>query len=116
MNSRGRLITVPTRQVVTLDGDLESGIVAYRKEAMPSCSDSEVIRAIIRDWLTGHGYLPNPPAKEETNYDADPLAAYPFMPLSSLFQIAVIRPSNALTALATALGVTPWLCQFPFAK
>lgn len=59
MSPRGRPQTVPIKKLVALDAELAAGIAAYRADDKALKSESEAIRAIIRDWLTGHGYLPH---------------------------------------------------------
>ena len=67
MTSPGRLPTVPLRKLVTIDFDIEAGMTACRAEMLPGASDSELIRAILRDWLIGRGYIELPPAKADAN-------------------------------------------------
>jgi hypothetical protein len=66
LSPRGRPSTFPIKKLVALDGELMAGIAAFRADA-PSKTESDAIRTIIRDWLIAHGYLDNPPDREDAN-------------------------------------------------
>lgn len=51
-----------------MGADLEAGIDRYiADQPEPPPNRSEAIRLILRDWLIGHGYLENPPDREDAH-------------------------------------------------
>lgn len=68
MARAGRPTEFPIKKLVALDQNLISGIAAFQAdETPPIANQSDAIRRIIRDWLIGHGYLENPPDREDAN-------------------------------------------------
>lgn len=47
--------------------DALNGIDAFSADQPDKPSRTEAVRRIIRDWLIGHGYLENPPPREDAN-------------------------------------------------
>lgn len=50
-----------------LPNDLADALDRFIAEEQPGRSRAEATEIALRDWAIGHGYLPNPPAKEDTN-------------------------------------------------
>ena len=67
MSKKGRP-TVDTEPVtVRLPRDILDAIEKYRREQSDIPSRPEAIRQMLADWLVGHGFLENPPPKEDAN-------------------------------------------------
>jgi hypothetical protein len=47
--------------------DALNGIDAFAADQDDKPNRTEAVRRIIRDWLIGHGYLENPPEREDAN-------------------------------------------------
>lgn len=47
--------------------DALDGIDAFAAAEHDQPNRTEAVRRIIRDWLIGHGYLENPPPREDAN-------------------------------------------------
>ena len=52
---------------VRMPPDLLDALDQFIREEHPDTSRPEALRIAFRDWAIGHGYLPNPPAKEDAN-------------------------------------------------
>ena len=58
MAKAGRPAEFPIKKLVALDQEIIDGVAAFQADETPPIENqSEAIRRIIRDWLTGHGYL-----------------------------------------------------------
>ena len=53
--------------LVRLQPDLLDAVDQFIREEYPDTSRPEALRIAFRDWAIGHGYLTNPPAKEDAN-------------------------------------------------
>jgi hypothetical protein len=57
----------PAKKVIGFERTMLTAIDAYRRDQTPIPNVSDAIRAIIRDWLIGHGYLEPGPPREDAN-------------------------------------------------
>lgn len=63
MPPRGRPLLFPVKKLLRLDNETAKALELATQQLPEAESESEGIRQILRDWLTGHGYLP--PASED---------------------------------------------------
>lgn len=66
---RGRPVTTGTSPLigVRLPSDLLDALDRFIAQEQPGISRPEALRLVFRDWAIGHGYLDNPPPKEDAN-------------------------------------------------
>lgn len=55
--TRGRPAEFPIKKLVAMDQETLDAVEAFRAAETPPINQSEAFRRILRDWLTGHGYL-----------------------------------------------------------
>lgn len=55
---RGRPVEYPIKKLVALNQVIIDAVEAFREDQPEDMNQSEAIRRILKDWLTGHGYLP----------------------------------------------------------
>ena len=65
--TRGRPLVDSEQMGIRLSRELLNGIDAYTRDGPTGVPRTEAVRRILRDWLNAHGYLANPPVKEDTN-------------------------------------------------
>lgn len=56
--SRGRPVEYPIKKLVALNQPIIDAVEAFRDDQSEDMNQSEAIRRILKDWLTGKGYLP----------------------------------------------------------
>ena len=67
MSKKGRPPVDTEPVTVRLPRDVLDAVEKYRREQDSIPTRPEAIRQMLNDWLIGHGYLENPPAREDAN-------------------------------------------------
>ncbi|MGR9269828.1 hypothetical protein [Rhizobium leguminosarum] len=56
--TRGRPTEFPIKKLIAIDEEILDAVEAFRAVHQPAMNQSEAFRHILREWLSGNGYLP----------------------------------------------------------